>query len=167
MENQETFKIEDLKGASWALRKIKECKESILEKEELAKAEKERIEEWLNNETKSDLVSLEYFNGLLLQYYKELKQKDPKAKISTPYGKVTSRKTKKWNYESEEKFLEYLTCNGYKNLVRVKKEIDKNAVKEKYIAKDGVFIDKETGEIELLPFVDVVEEENISVKVVE
>ncbi len=37
MKNQETFKIEDLKGASWALRKIKECKESILEKEELAK----------------------------------------------------------------------------------------------------------------------------------
>jgi len=167
MENQETFKIEDLKGASWALRKIKECKESILEKEELARVEKERIDNWLIEETKSDLVSLEYFNGLLLQYYKELKQKDPKAKISTPYGKVTSRKNKKWNYTNEEGFIEYLTSNGYNNLIRTKKEIDKNAIKEKYIAKDGMFIDKETGEIEVLPFVDVVEEENISVKVVE
>lgn len=94
MKNQETFKIEDLKGASWALRKIKECKESILEKEELAKIEKERIEEWLNNETKSDLATLEYFNGLLMQYYKVIKQNDPKARITTPYGQVTSRKNK-------------------------------------------------------------------------
>lgn len=165
MENQETFKIEDLKGASWALRKIKECKESILEKEELAKIEKERIDNWLIKETKSDLTTLEYFNGLLVEYYKELKQSDPKARITTPYGKVTARKNKKWNYKNEEGFIEYLTSNGYNNLIRTKKEIDKNAIKEKYIAKDGMFIDKETGEIELLPFVDVEEVENISVKV--
>ncbi|ENK0837084.1 host-nuclease inhibitor Gam family protein [Clostridium botulinum] len=160
---EETFKIEDLKGASWALRKIKECKESILEKEELAKAEKERIEEWLNNETKSDLASIEYFNGLLVEYYKELKQKDPKAKISTPYGKVTSRKNKKWNYKNENEFLEYLTSNGYNNLIRVKKEIDKAKIKKEFSIKDDVVINKETGEI--LPFIDVVEEENINVKV--
>ena len=148
MENQETFKIENLKGASWALRKIKECKESILEKEELAKVEKERIEVWLNNETKNDLVSLEYFNVLLVEYYKELKQKDPKAKISTPYGQVTSRKNKKWNYGNEETLLKYLNSNGYKNLIRTKQEIDKN-----------------TGEV--IPEISVIEEENISVKVAE
>ncbi|MBE1304526.1 hypothetical protein G4W71_10885 [Clostridium botulinum] len=165
MENQETFKITDLKGASWALRKIKECKESILEKEELAKAEKERIEEWLNNETKNDLVSLEYFNGLLLQYYKELKQKDPKAKISTPYGKVTSRKNKKWNYGNEETLLKYLDSNGYKNLIRTKQEINKTDFKESFLIKDGIVLDKNTGEV--IPEISIVEEENISVKVVE
>lgn len=165
MEKQETFKIEDLKGASWALRKIKECKENILKKEELAKAEKERIEEWFKNETKSDLASIEYFNGLLVEYYKELKQKDPKAKISTPYGKVTARKTKKWNYKNENEFLEYLTSNGYNNLVRVKKEIDKTKIKKEFSVKDGTVVNEETGEI--LPFIDVVEEETINVKVEE
>jgi len=163
MENQETFKIEDLKGASWALRKIKEYKESILEKEELARVEKERIDNWLIEETKSDLVSLEYFNGLLVEYYKELKQSDPKAKISTPYGKVTSRKNKKWNYKNENEFLEYLTSNGYNNLIRVKKEIDKIGIKKEFELKDDVVINKNTGEI--LPFIDVVEEETINVKV--
>ncbi|HCL4466726.1 TPA: host-nuclease inhibitor Gam family protein [Clostridium botulinum] len=165
MENQGTFKIEDLKGASWALRKIKECKESILEKEELAKSEKERIEEWLNNETKNDLVSLEYFNGLLVEYYKWLKQKDPKVKISTPYGKVTSRKNKKWNYGNEETLLKYLNSNGYKNLIRTKQEINKTSLKESFLIKDGIVLDKNTGEV--IPEISIVEEENISVKVVE
>ncbi|MBN3369122.1 hypothetical protein CF087_21565 [Clostridium botulinum] len=165
MENQETFKIENLKGASWALRKIKECKESILEKEELAKVEKERIEEWLNNETKNDLVSLEYFNGLLVEYYKELKQKDPKAKISTPYGKVTSRKNKKWNYGNEETLLKYLNSNGYKNLIRTKQEINKTDLKESFLIKDGIVLDKNTGEV--IPEISIVEEENINVKVEE
>ncbi|EHN15517.1 host-nuclease inhibitor Gam family protein [Clostridium sporogenes] len=165
MENQETFKITDLKGASWALRKIKECKESILEKEELARVEKERIEEWLNNETKSDLVSLEYFNGLLLQYYKELKQKDPKAKIRTPYGKITSRKNKKWNYGNEEELIKYLTSNGYDNLIKLKEEVNKTELKKNFIVNNGMVLDKETGEI--IPNISVEEVENISVKVVE
>ncbi|APH23687.1 hypothetical protein CF088_11405 [Clostridium botulinum] len=165
MESQETFKIENLKGASWALRKIKECKESILEKEELAKVEKERIEEWLNNETKNDLVSLEYFNGLLVEYYKELNQKDPKAKISTPYGKVTSRKNKKWNYGNEETLLKYLNSNGYKNLIRTKQEINKTGLKESFLIKDGIALDKNTGEV--IPEISIVEEENINVKVEE
>ncbi|NFO72338.1 hypothetical protein FDC51_19815 [Clostridium botulinum] len=165
MENQETFKITDLKGASWALRKIKECKESILEKEELAKVEKERIDNWLDNETKSDLVSLEYFNGLLLQYYKELKQSDPKAKITTPYGKVTARKNKKWNYGNEETLLKYLNSNGYKNLIRTKQEINKTDIKESFLIKDGIVLDKNTGEV--IPEISVIEEENISVKVAE
>ncbi|NFF69081.1 hypothetical protein FDF69_20490 [Clostridium sporogenes] len=162
---EENFKIEDLKGASWALRKIKECKESILEKEELAKAEKERIDNWLDNETKSDLVSLEYFNGLLVEYYKELKQKDPKAKISTPYGKVTSRKNKKWNYGNEETLLKYLNSNGYKNLIRTKQEINKTGLKESFLIKDGIVLDKNTGEV--IPEISIVEEENINVKVEE
>nr|WP_208459955.1 host-nuclease inhibitor Gam family protein [Clostridium botulinum] len=154
-----------MKGASWALRKIKECKESILEKEELAKVEKERIEEWLNNETKNDLVSLEYFNGLLVEYYKELNQKDPKAKISTPYGKVTSRKNKKWNYGNEETLLKYLNSNGYKNLIRTKQEINKTGLKESFLIKDGIALDKNTGEV--IPEISIVEEENINVKVEE
>ncbi|MHB9927918.1 host-nuclease inhibitor Gam family protein [Clostridium botulinum] len=165
MENQETFKIEDLKGASWALRKIKECKESILEKEELAKAEKERIDNWLIEESKSDLTTLEYFNGLLMQYYKELKQSDPKAKITTPYGKVTSKKNKKWNYGNEETLLKYLNSNGYKNLIRTKQEINKTGLKESFLIKDGIALDKNTGEV--IPEISIVEEENINVKVVE
>ncbi|NFM26201.1 hypothetical protein FDB84_17610 [Clostridium sporogenes] len=155
----------DLKGASWALRKIKECKESILEKEELAKAEKERIDKWLLDESKGDLTTLEYFNGLLVEYYKELKQKDSKAKITTPYGKVTSRKNKKWSYGNEEKLLKYLDSNGYKNLIRTKQEINKTGLKESFLIKDGIVLDKNTGEV--IPEISIVEEENINVKVEE
>lgn len=165
MENKETFRIEDLKDASWALRKIREYKESILEKEELAKAEKERIDKWLVNETKNDLINIEYFNGLLLRYYKELKQNDPKARITTPYGQVTSRKNKKWNYGNEEILLKYLNSNGYKNLIRTKQEINKTSLKESFLIKDGIVLDKNTGEV--IPEISILEEENISVKVVE
>ncbi|NFM26206.1 hypothetical protein FDB84_17635 [Clostridium sporogenes] len=153
----------DLKGASWALRKIKECKESILEKEELAKAEKERIDKWLLDESKSDLTTLEYFNGLLLQYYKELKQSNSKAKINTPYGKVTSRKNKKWNYGEEQDLIKYLTSNGYNNLIKVKQEVNKTELKKNFSVSNGMVLDKETGEI--IPNVSVEEVENINVKV--
>ncbi|NFM17915.1 hypothetical protein FDB88_12025 [Clostridium sporogenes] len=165
MENQETFRIEDLKDASWALRKIREYKESIMEKEELAKAEKERIDKWLVNETKNDLINIEYFNGLLLRYYKELNQNDPKARITTPYGQVTSRKNKKWNYGNEETLLKYLNSNGYKNLIRTKQEINKTGLKESFLIKDGIVLDKNTGEV--IPEISIVEEENINVKVEE
>lgn len=165
MENQEAFRIEDLKDASWVLRKIREYKESILEKEELAKAEKERIDKWLVNETKNDLINIEYFNELLLRYYKELKQNDPKARITTPYGQVTSRKNKKWNYGNEETLLKYLNSNGYKNLIRTKQEINKTCLKESFLIKDGIVLDKNTGEV--IPEISIVEEENINVKVEE
>ena len=155
-EQREDFKIENLEGCTWAFRKIRAIENKKAEIEAIAAAEIERISNWKEQELKQYESDKEFFEGLLSAYYVEEKTKDKKFKLSTPYGKVTSRKNKKWFYE-EEQLIDYLDMED-PNGVRVKKEIDKTYLKDKY--KDGV--NQETGEI--LPFVRIEEIESISVK---
>jgi phage host-nuclease inhibitor protein Gam len=73
----------------------------------------------------------------------QLRENDPKAKVSTPYGKISVRKQPaKWNYE-DEKVLEWLKLNGKLALVRIKEEVNKAELKK--VFKNGV--DLETGEV--------------------
>lgn len=171
-EAKERFKINDLDGANWAFRKLK----AILEKENEIKGimqkEIERIQNWAKDELDKLENSTQFFEGLLTEYFIAEKEKDPKFKISTPYGKVSSRKQQpKWNYE-DEKLIGYL--ENYKpELIRIKKEVNKNdfkkAVKEKdgfILMDDGKVVSNETGE--LIEGVTVEERpDSINIKVAE
>ena len=160
-EVKERFKIKDLESANWAFRKLKAIEEKKKEIEELAKKEIEpykleiepykleidRIEEWKDTEHKSFDSSINFFNFLLEEYYREQRMLDPKFKVSTPYGKVTSRKQQpKWNYE-DDKVIEWLLKND-KDLVRVKYEPNKTDIKNKYkvvgekvVTEDGEIVE--------------------------
>ena len=157
---QEEFKINDLQGASWAFRKLREIEKKETEIKAVAEQEKALIDKWLNDETESFRSEREYFEGLLKEYYLANKREDKRFKLSTPYGKVSSRKTKKWNYEDEDQLKEYLKANDIA-AIKVKEDIDKAALKK--IFKNGV--NEETGEV--LPFVNIEEVESISVKIEE
>lgn len=129
VESEERFKITNLDAANWAFKKIDALNARIKEKQELAEAEKERIVAWLESETKSDLQSIEYFEQILVEYYQELRAADPKAKLSTPYGKVTSRKKQpSWEFDAE-KTLEYFKQNN-PELVEVKESFNKTQAKK-------------------------------------
>ncbi|MGG7059869.1 host-nuclease inhibitor Gam family protein [Clostridium tertium] len=158
VEEREGFKIENLEGATWAFRKLRAIENKEVEIKAIAEEEINRVNAWKEKELEQYAKDKEYFNYLLEEYYREEKAKDKKFKLSTPYGKVTARKSKKWIYEDEENLLEYLKGNE-PSCIRVKEEINKTEVKKLF--KDGV--NAETGEI--LPFVKIEEEENISVKV--
>ncbi|KEI18284.1 host-nuclease inhibitor Gam family protein [Clostridium haemolyticum] len=153
------FKVDSLESANWCFRKIRALKEQIAENKALADAEKFRIDEWEKKENESAKNSIEYFEVLLQNYYVEQKQQDKKFKLSTPYGKVSARKSTKWNYRDEVETLNYLNSNGYNNLIKIKQELNKAELKKAF--KDGV--NAETGEI--LPGVDVEEVETVSIKV--
>lgn len=149
---RERFKVKDLESANWAFRKLKAIENKKKEIEELAKKEIEpykleisRIEEWKDTELKSFDRSINFFNFLLEEYYREQRKLDPKFKVSTPYGKVTSRKQQpKWNYE-EDRLLKWLKANDLE-LVRVKEEVDKAELKKKYKVVSGNVV-TEDGEI--------------------
>lgn len=153
-EYENRFKIDDLDSANWAFRKLKAIKEKKKEIEELAKKEIEpykleidRIEEWKDTELKSFDSSINFFNFLLEEYYREQRKIDPKFKVSTPYGKVTSRKQQpKWNYD-DEKVIEWLRKNN-EHLIRIKEEINKtvlktmyNVVGDKVVTEDGEVVE--------------------------
>lgn len=159
IEELEGFKITNIDEANWAFRKIRALKEEVKETNLLADKEIERIENWREKEIKTSIDNIEYFEGILTEYYMKLRSENPKAKLNTPYGKVTSRKSKKWNYQNEEEILKYLKENEYSDLIKVKEDINKAELKKMF--KDGV--NKETGEV--LPGLEIKEEESISVKV--
>lgn len=154
---KEEFKVTDLQGATWALRKLRALNEKIDEINTLAVEEISRINEWAEKEVKSLNDDKEYFEGLLSAYYIEERTKDKKFKLSTPYGKVTSRKTSKYIYEDEQAIMDYCNMNEI-DVIRVKEELDKTSFKK--LCKDGV--NQETGEV--IPGVRVEVVESVSVK---
>ncbi|MEM5777665.1 MAG: host-nuclease inhibitor Gam family protein [Candidatus Aenigmatarchaeota archaeon] len=142
------FKINNLEQANWALRKIRAFKKQMEENEKLAKAEIERIKEWLNKENEKAQKSIQFFEYLIGEYVAEQRGKDSKFKLSTPYGKVTFRKQPaKWNYD-EEILLNWLKQNDMKDYIRIKEEVNKAELKKtlkvegnKAITKEGVIVE--------------------------
>lgn len=157
-ETKESFKIENLEGATWAFRKLRAIANKKAEIEAVAAEEIARIETWKKSESEKYENDTEYFGSLISAYFTEERQKDKKFKLSTPYGKVSTRKAKKWIYENEDALKKYVKENGIE-AIRTKEELDKASLKELY--KNG--IDKETGE--MLPFVRIEETETVTVKV--
>ena len=156
-EVKKEFKVTDLQDATWALRKLRAVNEKMNEINTIAVEEISRINEWAEKEVKSLNADKEYFEGLLSAYYIEEKAKDKKFKLSTPYGKVTSRKTEKYIYEDEEAIKDYCNMNEI-DAIRVKEELDKAAFKK--LCKGGINL--ATGEI--VPGIRVETVESISVK---
>lgn len=163
IEHRERFKLENLDSANWALRKLKALEDKKKEIEQLAKVELDRINNWKKEELEGMKDNEDFFNFLLKEYYREQRELDPKFKLSTPYGKVTSRKQTTWNYDNE-KVINWLQQND-KELIRTKYEPIKADIKKKYavvgdkvVTSDGEIVDGIT--IEENPM-------NITIKVVE
>lgn len=144
-EAKERFKITNLESANWALRKLAAINAKEKEINDLKEKEISRIENWAQDELKKLAESKQFFEGLLTEYFMRERKKDPKFKISTPYGKVTARKQlPKWHYD-EDKLIKWLLQND-KDLLRVKYEPDKNEIKKKYKVVGPVVV-SEDGEI--------------------
>lgn len=158
------FTIQDLDSANWAFRKLAAIERKRKEIQELANKEIERIKAWQEQEERGLDNSKEYFEGLLTEYFTREREKDPKFKISTPYGKVSARKQQpKWHYD-EDKLVKWLKENS-QNLLKVKYEPDKNEIKKTYkivgtnvVTEDGEIVEGIT--VEERP-------EKVTIKVVE
>lgn len=156
-EAKESFKIENLEGATWAFRKLRAIASKKAEIEAVAAEEIARVEAWKKSEIEKYESDTEYFESLISSYFVEERAKDKKFKLSTPYGKVSTRKSSKWIYEDEEALKQFVKENEI-DAIRIKEELDKTSLKK--ICKDGV--NQETGEI--LPFIRIEETETITVK---
>ncbi len=156
-EVKEQFEVSDLQGATWCFRKLRAIEEKVEEVTSVAAVEIDRITEWLKGEVESLESDKAYFEGLLNEYYVKERAKDKKFKLSTPYGKVTARKTKKWTYD-DEVVKAYVKAEELP-FIRIKEELDKVAIKKAF--KDGVNI--QTGEY--IPGITIEEVESITVKV--
>lgn len=156
-EERKEFIVDSLEGASWAFRKLRAINEKKSEIEKLATAEIERVQAWQDKEVAKLANDEEYFKGVIEVYYAREKAVNPKFKLSTPYGKVSTRKSKAWTYINEEETMDWIKAN---RLPYIKTTEVINKVEFKKAFKDG--IDTETGEI--IPGVVVAEVEAITIK---
>ena len=145
-EEKEKFEVNSLSSADWALRKIKELEANIKQNNDFAEAEKIRLEQWLESENRKYQESIEYFNGLLSHYLQELRKDNPKAKISTPHGTVSTRKNpKQWTYS--DGVLAELEEKEMFEFIRIKKEVDKKELKKVLsVTDDGIVVNSD-GEV--------------------
>ena len=145
-EEKEKFEVNSLSSADWALRKIKELEAGIKQNNDFAESEKIRLEQWLESENRKYQESIEYFNGLLSHYLQELRKDNPKAKISTPHGTVSTRKNpKQWTYSDD--VLAELEEKEMFEFIRIKKEVDKKELKKVLSATDDGIVVNSDGEV--------------------
>ncbi|WP_432401026.1 host-nuclease inhibitor Gam family protein [Wukongibacter sp. M2B1] len=162
---RERFKITDLDQANWALRKLAALNKQEAETKELADKERDRIKSWEDKELDSIDRSRSFFEGLLTVYFMDEKQHNSKFKISTPYGKVSTRKQQpKWEYD-EEKVIQSLKDTKNLELIRTKELPDKTAIKKVVSVLDGQVVDEDGQIIEGIKVTE--QPEKIVIKVVE
>lgn len=109
----EKFVVDDDQKANWVLRKIVSLEEKKQANDELAKAEIEKIKEWLEQVNSGLDQDIEYFQSLLAQYAEAQRKLDPKFKSrKLPNGKFGFRKLPaKWQYD-DKRLLDHLKQNG-------------------------------------------------------
>lgn len=156
MEIKEQFVIDNIDKADWAFEKLAEVAEQKQELVDRYTKKLERLNAWKNEEIAAIESEVLYFESLLKEYYAAQKELNPKFRLTSEYGAVSSRTTKTYNYD-DDTVISWLSENDSPAL-RVKKEIDKNEFKKLY--KDGINI--ETGE--LVPGVEIEEKTSYTVK---
>ena len=146
--NDERFSINDESQANWALRKIKQLQDEKEKNISLANAEIEKIEEWLNSMNDQVQQSIDYFQSLLAEYAMEQRKNNPKFKsLKLPNGRIGFRKQQpKWNYDND-KLIEVLKTSKRTDLIRIKEELDKAAIKKAFVVADDKVINPDTGEV--------------------
>lgn len=153
----EGLEVTDNEIATSIMKRLKYV--NMLKEENTVIAEKEiqKIKLW-QDEANSELdKKIKYYEEVLLEFFKQQQELNPKYKLDTPYGKLTKRKSKKWSYD-EEAIIEFLEENMYIDLINIEKSIKKNDIKKTF--PEG--IDKSTGQV--IDGITISEEVNYNIK---
>lgn len=167
-QQDDRFIIDDPEKADWALRKIQKAKrqqaENVKRVKKLNEEPQQLIDannEWLESENKKLNESIEYFESLLNEFMNTNLQDDPKFKFSSPYGRLSTRKSKKWTYDDAKLIERY----KHTDVVKEKLQLNKTVLKKRLKVVNGKAIDVDTGEV--VDGVSVEEEQKVTIKVEE
>ncbi|WP_203648956.1 host-nuclease inhibitor Gam family protein [Secundilactobacillus yichangensis] len=149
---KKTFKVNDIGSATWAMRKLRAFDEQDKDFKRTAQDQIDSINAWLKRQLEANADGRSYLEGLLTDYMFEQRKKDPKFRINTPYGMVSTRKSPAGVNWSDKKVMESLEKQGMDDFIRIKKEPDKAKIKKsfkfteggKYVNEDGQIIEGAT-----------------------
>ncbi|WP_191556582.1 host-nuclease inhibitor Gam family protein [Metabacillus idriensis] len=146
--NSSGFAIKNEEDADWALQKIRSFKEKKEKNIATANSQIAKINAWLEEVNGISDRDIEHFQNLLAFYGQKLRDQDPKFKtLKLPNGKITFRKQQpKWEYDND-KILKWLNESDCKDLIRIKEEPDKSAIKKRFVVKGEFALNPDTGEL--------------------
>ena len=123
VELKESYRITNDAGAVWAMRKLHNVNQQLKANNEIADAEKLRIEMWLEKVNVKPEQEAQYFRAILEDYAKRERAESGRKSIQLPHGVVKSRITNsKIKVEDVELFIKWAETNSLDDLVRIKKE---------------------------------------------
>ena len=161
-DERDKWRIRDEEGANRYMRIVRSLEGRVDEVEKMRKTEVDRIEAFYQGQREEIDGKAEFFRQLLVDYYQRQRELDPKYQLKTPWGRVTSRRTKSPQWLDEPQTLAWLKASGHGDLVKVEESIRKADLKKAMNEADGHYIDPATGEI--VPGVEVVEKVSVTVK---
>lgn len=161
IEKQNRFVVTDLHTLNWVLRKLQALQTDDREIASLAQAERDRIDKWEKSQREKLAYRMQVLEQKAIDFHVQQRINDPKkTSISTPYGKLISRKTSAQIAKVDEvALMKYAKTNG--QYVKVEEKLEWGALKKALKISNGRVID-ENGEI--VPGVTI-QSESISFKV--
>lgn len=161
-DERDKWRIIDEEGANKYMRIVRSLESQVAEVDKMRKAEVERIDAFYQGQREEIDSKAEFFRQLLVDWYNRQRAANPKYQLKTPWGKVTSRRTKSPQWLDEPQTLAWLKASGHTDLVKVEESIRKADLKKAMNEADGHYIDPATGEI--VPGVEVIEKVSVTVK---
>lgn len=161
-DERDKWRIQDEEGANKHMRIVRSIDARAQAADETKRREVARIEGFYDAQIDEMNSKAEFFRQLLVDWYNRQREVDPKYQLKTPWGKVTSRRTKSPQWLDENTTLAWLKASGHADLVKVEESIRKADLKKAINEADGHHIDPATGEI--VPGVEVVEKVSVTVK---
>ena len=132
------FEVKDLDTANWAIGKMMNAHERIVMREAQAAAYKYKIEAWLAEANKDDLATCEFFESELRPFVQQAILGTKKQSVKLLYGTAGFRHSP-GTVEVEDEDAAVAYCESFApEMVRVKKSIDKMAIKKR-LAEGEVF----------------------------
>lgn len=148
-EEKQPFEITGLSSLTWVFREIlTPLNNKIEENKAFAQEEIKRINEWLENENKSSINDVEFWQAKVEQYHFNALLSDPKAKtLSTPYGKSKSVTSKAQPEKTDdEQLLKYAKANELADFIKVVENVKWGDMKKSFNVVGNNVVDS-NGEI--------------------
>lgn len=111
-ELQEGWQISTEEEADWALMKLREVTKQEAKDKRMYEINKKRVDDWYATAKEKTDRKRENFETLLNYYMRKKLKENPKYKLSTPNGGLSSRKKTEWTYD-DKKLLERLKDTEY------------------------------------------------------
>lgn len=146
-EYKPAFVIDSDAKATWALRKYSAALNRLSEAEDLATAERQRIDAWLEDRDRVYRRDLDFFGSLLSNYALDQREQTGRKKVDLPDGVVQTRTvSSRFKVTDKDAFLEWAERH-FPGLLRVSYAPDMAKVSEHFVASDTDAVDPDTGVI--------------------